>query len=284
MAQRLYEARRTALDRMTSQCARLGGHGIVGVSLQVTEVSGTDVTAAAIKFTAAGTAVRARGVAPLAHPFTCDLSGPDFAKLIMAGWVPAGIALGISVTGLHDDPMTTDSRLWGNAEVPSYTRLITMARQGARDHLQRSVQELGADGVVVSAMTLRVRSDPCRAQAAAADHFAEVVITGTAQAVATTEALGLDPQLFFDAIAGGPLDSAYAQMKGKAMIEGEFEPSFPLALAAKDAGLIVDAAEGTGEPLPLQRAVLEAMTSGVEAGHGDKDKAASFEAARPSSV
>ena len=182
VAQRLYEARRTALDRMATTCARLGGHGIVGALMQVTEVPGAEVTPAAIKFTVAGTAVRASGAAALARPFACDLSGPDFAKLIMAGWVPAGIALGISVAGLHDDMVTTTSGPWrtGNGEVPSYTGLITQARQGARDHLERSVQELGADGVVVSAMTLKVRSDLCRAHAAAADHCAEAVITGTA--------------------------------------------------------------------------------------------------------
>jgi uncharacterized protein YbjQ (UPF0145 family) len=184
VAQRLYEARRAALDRMTTECAGLGGHGIVGVSMQVTEVPGTEVTAAAIKFTVAGTAVRASGAAPLARPFTCDLAAPDFVKLIMAGWVPAGIALGIAVTGLHDDLVTTSSGPWGtgNAEVPSYTSLVTQARQGARDQLERSVRELGAGGVVVSAMTVRVRSDPCHAHAAAADHFAEAVITGTALA------------------------------------------------------------------------------------------------------
>lgn len=101
--------------------------------------------------------------------------------LILTGWAPAGIALGLSVAGLHDDLVTTSSGPWGtgNGEVPSYTRLITQARQGAREHLERSVRELGADGVVVSAMTVRVHSEPCRAHAAAADHFAEVVVTGT---------------------------------------------------------------------------------------------------------
>jgi uncharacterized protein YbjQ (UPF0145 family) len=184
VAQRLYEARRTALDRMVTECARLGGHGVVGASVQVMELPGTEVTAAAIRFTAAGTAVRSGAAVPLGRPFTCDLSGPDFAKLIMTGWVPAGVALGISVTGLHDDMVTTSSGPWGtgNAEVPSYTGLITQARQSARDHLERSVRELGADGVIASAMTLRVRSEPCRAYAAGADHFAEVVITGTALA------------------------------------------------------------------------------------------------------
>jgi uncharacterized protein YbjQ (UPF0145 family) len=102
----------------------------------------------------------------------------------MAGWVPAGIALGISVAGLHDDLVTTSSGPWGtgNAEVPAYTALVTRVRQDARDRLERSVRELGADGVVVSAMTLRVRSDPCHARTAATDHFAEVVTTGSAVA------------------------------------------------------------------------------------------------------
>ena len=41
---------------------------------------------------------------------------------------------------------------------------------------------LGAEGVVVSAMTLHVRSDQCRAHPSGTDHFAEAVITGTAVA------------------------------------------------------------------------------------------------------
>jgi len=35
-----------------------------------------------------GTAVRAIGVPPLARLFATELSGQDFAKLIMAGWTP----------------------------------------------------------------------------------------------------------------------------------------------------------------------------------------------------
>jgi uncharacterized protein YbjQ (UPF0145 family) len=182
LGQGLYAGRRTAIDRMARECAALGGHGIVGAALQVTELPATSLTAAAVKFTVTGTAVRASGCPPLARPFTSDLSGPDFAKLVMAGWVPAGIALGISVAGRHDDLVTTSSGPWGtgNAEVPSYTRLMIQARQDARDRLEQSVRGLGADGVVVSAISLHVRSDRCHAHAAATDHFAEAVITGSA--------------------------------------------------------------------------------------------------------
>jgi uncharacterized protein YbjQ (UPF0145 family) len=184
LAQGLYEGRRTAIDRMAGECADLGGHGVVGAVLRVAEVPATSFTAAAIEFTVTGTAVRAGGCPPLARPFASDLSGSDFAKLVMAGWVPAGIALGISVAGLHDDLVTTSSGPWGtgNAEVPAYTGVVTRARQDARDRLEQSVRELGADGVVMSDMTLRVRSDPCHARAAATDHFAEVVTTGSAVA------------------------------------------------------------------------------------------------------
>jgi len=59
---------------------------------------------------------------------------------------------------------------------------MAYARQDARRRLEETVRGLGAEGVVVSAMTLKVRSGACNAQRAGADHFAEAVITGTAVA------------------------------------------------------------------------------------------------------
>jgi uncharacterized protein YbjQ (UPF0145 family) len=182
IAQALYDGRRTAIDRMASECADLGGHGIVDAALQVREIPADSFTAGAVEFTVIGMAVRASGCAPLARSFATDLSGPDFAKLIMAGWVPAGIALGISVGALHDDLLTTSSGPWGrgNAEVPAYTDLMLRVRQDARGQLEQALGGLGADGVVVSTMAVRVRSDACQAHAGGTDHFAEAVTTGTA--------------------------------------------------------------------------------------------------------
>jgi uncharacterized protein YbjQ (UPF0145 family) len=169
---------------MAGECSDFGGHGVVAASLQVTETPGDNFTAATVEFKVIGTAVRAKGCPALPRPFTTELSGPDFAKLLVDGWVPAGIALGISVAGLHDTLVTTSSGPWGtgNAEVPTYTDLTTYVRQDARSRLEQAVRELGAEGVVVSAMTLRVRSDQCHAHKVGADHFAEAVITSTAVA------------------------------------------------------------------------------------------------------
>jgi hypothetical protein len=84
---------------------------------------------------------------------------------------------------------------------------MTHVRQDARSRLEQAVRELGAEGVVVSAMTLRVRSDACHAHVAGADHFAEAVITGTAVARFADRPKGPQPPslavLHLDA-SGGP--------------------------------------------------------------------------------
>lgn len=100
------------------------------------------------------------------------------------------------------------------------------------------------------------------------------------ETVALARALDVDPAQFLEVISGGPLDVAYAQMKGKAMISGELaEPSFRLSLAAKDAGLVVAAAEGAGAELPVARAVRDRFARAEELGHGDEDMAAVVAAA-----
>ena len=81
LVQAMYQARDTAIGRMTAECARLGGHGVVGVRL-----SRGSFPLGGLEFTAIGTAVRAPGAAcGRQEPFTSDLSGQDFAKLITAG-------------------------------------------------------------------------------------------------------------------------------------------------------------------------------------------------------
>ena len=91
LVQTLYAARRQAIGRMIAECQELGGHGVVGVRLTI-----GSFPAGGLEFKAIGTAVRAPGGVPLRQPFTSDLTGQDFAKLILAGWVPAGLVLGIA--------------------------------------------------------------------------------------------------------------------------------------------------------------------------------------------
>jgi len=178
LVEAMYQARHTAIDRMTTECARLGGHGVVGVRL-----SRGSFPLGGLEFTAIGTAVRASGAAHGRwEPFTSDLSGQDFAKLIMAGWVPAGLALGISVGSRHDDRTTARQARWGsgNAEIAGWTELVSESRHDARRQLEREVRQLGAEGVVIAAMQLRVSQRDCPVTVGRRDHIVETTLIGTA--------------------------------------------------------------------------------------------------------
>jgi len=190
LTQAMYDARRKAIGRMTAECAGLGGHGIVGVSL-----SFGPFPQGGLEFRAIGTAVRGMGAPAPPQPFSSDLSGQDFAKLIRAGWVPVGLALGISIGARHDDWLTRGSALWnaGNTEVAGYTELVNMARHDARVQLEADVGRMGADGVVVSTYDLRVRARECPVREGSRDHIAEVTIVGTATAQFSSPAVATPP-------------------------------------------------------------------------------------------
>ena len=107
------------------------------------------------------------------------------------------------------------------------------------------------------------------------------VLEGTAETLALAEGLGLDPQLVLDAVKDGPLDLGYLQMKGRAMMARDFEPSFRLRLAAKDARLVQEAIERHGLDLPLARAIRSRLDEAVP-DHGDKDMSATYLTSAPS--
>jgi 3-hydroxyisobutyrate dehydrogenase len=106
------------------------------------------------------------------------------------------------------------------------------------------------------------------------------VTEGAAEAIALAEGLGLDPREFLATMEGSQIDTPYLHLKGEAMIDRRLEPSFRLELAAKDASLVLEAAERAGVEARVGRAVREAFERGVELGHGDEDMAAVYFASR----
>jgi 3-hydroxyisobutyrate dehydrogenase len=108
------------------------------------------------------------------------------------------------------------------------------------------------------------------------------VVGVLAETIALAETLEVEPQRFFDAVDGGALDLPYARMKGALMIKHSFEDSaFRLALARKDAELILDAASAHGLELPIMEAVAGRMRRAERDGHGDEDMAATYCATPP---
>jgi 3-hydroxyisobutyrate dehydrogenase len=108
------------------------------------------------------------------------------------------------------------------------------------------------------------------------------VTQGTAETIAFAQSLDLDPAWVLEAVEGGALDLPYFRMKSKLMLDDEFPASFALALAAKDARLVAEAAAGRGADLPIARAIAERFAQATEAGHGDEDMAATYRLSKAS--
>ncbi len=109
-----------------------------------------------------------------------------------------------------------------------------------------------------------------------------VGLLGTlAETISLARATGVDPNSFLETIEGGPLGVPYAQMKGQMMIEEDFPTSFSAKLARKDVGLVLQAASAEGLHLALAEAVAARFDGAINAGHGEEDMSAIFEAVKP---
>jgi uncharacterized protein YbjQ (UPF0145 family) len=171
------QARHRALHRLHQECAGLGGDGVVGVQLTVGPFYGNG-----LEFVATGTAVRADGDRRPPHPFTSDLSGQDFVKLVRGGWLPVALVMGLGVALRHDDWLQrTQQSSWYNQELVGLTQLVTAARTSARAGLDADVRRHGATGVVLRDMVVQIREVRCgTGNNERRDHFAEALHFGTA--------------------------------------------------------------------------------------------------------
>lgn len=169
-----------AMRRLCAEAQAMGADGVVGVRLtqQYGHIGDNH------EFLAIGTAVRGRSDVRSPYPFTTELSGTDTAKLLIAGWTPVQIRLGIEVAIRHDDYQTqwvAGGGLFnsiGNAEVPGYTHLVQYTRAAARHRLEQAIHQTGAEGLVVHDMGLRIwEIEPTDGHT---DHVAEAMIRGTA--------------------------------------------------------------------------------------------------------
>ena len=134
-----------ATVRIHGECAKAGGHGVVGVHVEA-EVHRYHVDVALV-----GTAVRpvgAKRAAPAAV-FVSDLSGRDFSLLTAAGWVPLGLAVGASfVYAPRRSAGTVLKQSSQNVELTNFTEAMYSAREAAMERMQESALGMGGTGVV----------------------------------------------------------------------------------------------------------------------------------------
>jgi Putative heavy-metal-binding len=141
------------LRRLGDEAAALGADGVVAIRLTHTRLDGLH------EFVALGTAVRARTSTRPGRVFTTDLSGNDFAALLLGGWVPVELQAAVE-TGLRANDWRTTGQLARNnatnVEVGAYTELTNTVRAAVRTKLARSIARSGADGGVLRRAEVRL--------------------------------------------------------------------------------------------------------------------------------
>jgi uncharacterized protein YbjQ (UPF0145 family) len=146
----MYNARELAMQRMVAEAAAAGADGIVGAHLDINFLAWAEDMA---EFTAIGTAVKSRSGGSWrcddGTPFTSDLSGQDFWKLLTTGHRPLGMVIGNCV--YHVAHMSF-RQMWKqsgqNMEMPLFTQAFYEARELAMSRMQAEAEKLGADLVV----------------------------------------------------------------------------------------------------------------------------------------
>ncbi|MFG1706830.1 NAD(P)-dependent oxidoreductase [Nonomuraea sp. M3C6] len=168
-----------------------------------------------------------------------------------------------------------DAPVQGTRQPAEQGKLIILAAgpQAARETLEpvfdavgQHTLWLGDDGADGTASKLKL----------AAVSYAISLTAVVAESLALAKGLGLDPDLVRQVITGGPLDNAYFQTKSKAIMEGDFTPSFTVGNAEKDTRLITEAGESAGVRLDLVAAAGERFRRAESQGHGDEDMAATY--------
>jgi uncharacterized protein YbjQ (UPF0145 family) len=145
----MYNARELAMSRMEAEADALEADGIVGVRLTFKQYEWGPSLA---EFIAVGTAVKASSGSyrtAAGKPFTSDLSGQDFWKLMKAGHAPLALVMGTCVYHVaHQSLRQALGQIGQNAEMTNYTNAIYEAREIAMDRMQYEAMQVQAEGVV----------------------------------------------------------------------------------------------------------------------------------------
>jgi 3-hydroxyisobutyrate dehydrogenase len=171
-----------------------------------------------------------------------------------------------------------DAPVLGTRQPAEQAKLVILAAgpQSARDRCQPLFDKVGARTMWLGDVGAATR---CKI---VVNSWIVGVVGVLAETISLAQTLGVEPDHFFAALDGGALDLPYARLKGSAMIKRAFDdPAFRLALARKDADLVLTAASAHELDLPIMDAVARRLRAAEHDGHGDEDMAATYWATPP---
>jgi uncharacterized protein YbjQ (UPF0145 family) len=179
----MYAARADAIRRMEQHAQQIGGHGVIGLKLEV-RIHGSEHLA---EFVALGTAVASTS-RPSGRLWLSDLSGQDLYLLIRAGYTPVGLAFGACVYHIaHQGLSTWVGQATQNVELSNYTAALYEARELAMTRMQEEARGTGAQGIV--AMRIEQQSHLW------GSHVIEFLAIGTTVRLTASRHQRIDPSM-----------------------------------------------------------------------------------------
>ncbi len=177
--QALYQGRRLAISRLTQEAAELGANAVVGVRI---EQKGWTFEERMVEYVSYGTAVRIQGLKTTGAPVLASVSGQDFVRLLAAGSMPVGVALGACYYYLLTDWWDVRQQFsYYNQEMQHFQQGVSTVRHLVLRRLQEDARTLGGSGVIGADFSLRVEDverDTGNNQTVT-DHILEVAMLGT---------------------------------------------------------------------------------------------------------
>ncbi len=98
-------------------------------------------------------------------------------------------------------------------------------------------------------------------------------MVGVAEGLAMAAKAGVDPELVYRALEDGLADSMALRIKGRKMLDRDFEPGARIAIHMKDMVTVMEEAHKMNFPAPMSALVLEMMQSLTTMGLGESDQA-----------
>jgi 3-hydroxyisobutyrate dehydrogenase-like beta-hydroxyacid dehydrogenase len=95
-----------------------------------------------------------------------------------------------------------------------------------------------------------------------------------AEGMVFAESMGITPAQFLALVLASPATSGAAEVKGRMMVEENFEPQSRIRQHLKDVDLMLREAAAKGQKLPLSETHAALMRAAIAAGDGDLDNAA----------
>ena len=103
--------------------------------------------------------------------------------------------------------------------------------------------------------------------------LAAVTSVAVAEALAVCVKAGVDPDTFYEIVrnGGGMAYGTYFERRARRILDGDFSPTFTLALMRKDAGLALDLARAVRVPAPILEEAKRTYDEAAERGWGQED-------------